>query len=187
VSDDWRVASYRFRATFARRRAGLLAVVVMIGLTGGIALGSLAGARRTQSSYPRFLASTNPSDLAVTVFNTSGGSTTDLTAKLAHLSDVVHVGAVDETTHFARRRADGAPDTSTQVAVISSTDGELFDQDRIAVVHGRLADPARSRTSLPRFPDASPRAHQRHCCSKPSSPPHLRRPHAGPSGRRKTV
>ena len=80
VKDAWRVASYRFRATFARRRAGLLAIVVLIGLTGGIALGSLAGARRTQSSYPRFLASTNPSDLTVTVFNTSGGSTTDLTA-----------------------------------------------------------------------------------------------------------
>jgi hypothetical protein len=144
VRDGWRVASYRFRATFARRRAGLLAIVLLIGLTGGIALGSLAGARRTQSSYPRFLASTNPSDLTVTVFNTSGGSTTDLTAKLTRLPDVVHVAAVDETTHFVPLNANGVPDINAQVTVVSSTDGELFDQDRLAIVHGRMVDPARS-------------------------------------------
>jgi hypothetical protein len=43
----------------------LLSVVVLVGLTGGIAMGSLAAARRTQSSYSTFLASTNPSDLGM--------------------------------------------------------------------------------------------------------------------------
>ena len=142
MSDAWRVASYRLRATFAQRWAGLLAVVVLIGLTGGIALGSLAGARRTQSSYPRFLASTNPSDLTVTVFDASGGNSVDLTAKLARLPDVVHLGGV-EVTHFAPLSADGAADISAQVYIVSSADGELFHQDRVAVVHGRMADPAR--------------------------------------------
>jgi hypothetical protein len=57
-----RVAWYRFAATFGRRQGGYLTLVLLIGLIGGIALGSVAAARRTQSSYTTFLAATNPSD-----------------------------------------------------------------------------------------------------------------------------
>ena len=60
-----RVAWYRFRATFARRWGGLLAIVVLIALLGGLAMGAVAGARRTQSSFPAYLARTNASDLAI--------------------------------------------------------------------------------------------------------------------------
>ncbi len=140
VGNAWRVASYRFRVTFGRRWVGLLAIVMLIGLMGGVALGSLAGARRTQSSYPRFLASTNPSDLTVTVFDASGGASVDLTARLRHLPNVARVASLDETTHFALLRTNGAPDVSRPVAVISSADGELFRQDRVAAVRGRLPD-----------------------------------------------
>ena len=49
---------YRSRITFARRRGAYLGLVVLIGLIGGIAMGSIAAARRTQSLYPAFLAST---------------------------------------------------------------------------------------------------------------------------------
>ncbi len=58
-----RESSYRFRATFRRRWAGYVTLVVLIGLVGGTALAAVAGARRTQSSFPTYLASTNPSDL----------------------------------------------------------------------------------------------------------------------------
>jgi hypothetical protein len=61
MSQVLRVAWYRFRATFARRWGGYLSVVLLIGLVGGISMGSIAAGRRTQSSYPTFLASTNPS------------------------------------------------------------------------------------------------------------------------------
>ena len=63
-----RVAWYRFRTTFAHRRAGYLAIVLLIGLIGGLALGAISGARRTQSSFPAFLESTDPSQLTAESF-----------------------------------------------------------------------------------------------------------------------
>jgi hypothetical protein len=63
-----RVAWYRFQATFRRRWAGYLALAVLIGLVGGVAMASVVAARRTYASYPKFLASTNPSDLVVQPF-----------------------------------------------------------------------------------------------------------------------
>ena len=65
ISQVLRVAWYRLRATFGRRWGGYLGLVLLIGLIGGIALGAGAAARRTESSLPVFLASTNPSDLTV--------------------------------------------------------------------------------------------------------------------------
>lgn len=44
-----------------------LTLVLLIGLLGGVAMGSVAAARRTQSSYATFLASTSPSDLGLSV------------------------------------------------------------------------------------------------------------------------
>ena len=54
---------YRFRATFRRRWTGYVSLVVLVGVLGGISMAAIAGARRTQSSFPVFKASTNPSDL----------------------------------------------------------------------------------------------------------------------------
>src|ERR1019366_1180321 len=61
-------AWYRFRATFSQRWGAYLSVVLLIGLVGGVAMGSLAAARRTQASFSTFLASTNPPDLGVTIY-----------------------------------------------------------------------------------------------------------------------
>ena len=60
-----RPACYRLTVTLRRRWAGYLGLVLIIGLTGGVALGAAAAARRTESSFPVFLASTNPSELTV--------------------------------------------------------------------------------------------------------------------------
>src|ERR1700674_1956479 len=60
-----RLASYGLRATFGRRWGGYLGLVLLIGLVGGVAMGSVAGARRTDSSFATYLASTNPSTMLV--------------------------------------------------------------------------------------------------------------------------
>src|ERR1035438_4991828 len=87
------VARYRFRATFHRRWGGYLAIVLLIGLIGGIAMGSIAAARRTQSSYPAFLAGTNASDLTMSTYgvipnSAANGYSPKLTRKIAHVPDV---------------------------------------------------------------------------------------------------
>ena len=58
-------AWYRFAASWRRLGTGYLALVLIVGLGGGLALGSMAAARRTASSYSVFLASTNPSDVTI--------------------------------------------------------------------------------------------------------------------------
>jgi hypothetical protein len=142
------VAWYRFRATLRRQWTGYLAVVLLIGLVGGLAMGSFAGARRTQSSYSTFLASTNPSDLTVAAFspnsNVSFGSR-ELTAKIAHLAGVKGVKDLAGPTIVALA-SDGAPrrEALNYVTSVGSVDGELLDQDRLTAVQGRLADPQRA-------------------------------------------
>ena len=87
-------AWYRFATTFARRRGGYLAIVLLIGLVGGIALASVAGARQTQASYSTYVASTNPEDLEVfTAFDNpalgfSTGFQPGTAAKIARVSRV---------------------------------------------------------------------------------------------------
>src|ERR1022692_2391527 len=82
------VAWYRFRATFGRRRGGYLALVLLIGLAGGVALGSAAAARRTDSSFPVFLASTNPSDLSVEYASPSYAGLPAFARAVTHLPHV---------------------------------------------------------------------------------------------------
>ena len=88
-----RVGWYRFRATFGRRWGGYLSVALLVGLIGGVAMASIAAGRRTQSSYPTFLASTNPSDLTVSVAATREPAAVRpaLTAKIARLPGVKRV------------------------------------------------------------------------------------------------
>ena len=142
-----RVNWYRFRATLGRRWGGYLAMVLLIGLIGGIAMASIAAGRRTQSSYPTFLASTNPSDMSVSLYvPNSGGAVAPLTAEIARLPGVKRVRTVATPT-FIPLAPNGSPRLATQgaVTVLGSVDGEFLDQDRLAIVQGRGADPARLR------------------------------------------
>ena len=147
-----RVASYRHRATLRRRRGGYLTLIVLIGLVGGLALGSAAAARRTQSSFATYLASTNPSQLGITVFggSSSGGGTAPYysaaaLARVAKLPGVRHVEAAFPLT-AAPLAPDGAPELGTvnDVLAVASVRGQYFDQDRLALVAGRRADPRRA-------------------------------------------
>ena len=68
------VARYRFRATFRSRLGGYVGLALLIALVGGTAMASTLAARRTQSSFPAFLASTNPVDLTFSTYSVNGTS-----------------------------------------------------------------------------------------------------------------
>jgi len=142
------VAWYRFGATFRRRWGGYLAIVLLIGLLGGIAMGSIAAARRTQSSYPAFLASTAASNLTMSTYGVTSNSAANnylpaLTRKITHLPGVrlvqswVGVGVVP-------LERNGAPNLNTPINPVGSVNGLFFDEDRATPVVGRMADPRRS-------------------------------------------
>src|ERR1035437_4774808 len=140
-----RLAWYRFRATFRRRWTGYVALAVLTGMVGGVALASVTAARRTDSSYPDYLASTNPSDLIVQPTTTPPYAPAFLDGQLARLKHVRHV----ETTagfNAATLTPDGriAGFLITQVELIASLDGLYSDQDRLTIVRGHRANPARA-------------------------------------------
>jgi hypothetical protein len=141
------VAWYRFRATFGRKWGSYLALALLIGLTGGIALGSAAAARRTESSFPVFLASTNPSDLIIqyAAAPPPRGGMPAFAGQVRRLRDVRRVESAFEPVSNVLR-PDGAPTEMSlisgfRVEVVASVDGLYFTQDRVAVTQGHMADP----------------------------------------------
>jgi len=147
------VAWYRFRATLRRRWGGYLTVVLLIGLVGGVAMGAVAGARRTQSAFANVLATTDASDLDVQI-GTVGSYALNVVSpaeqrahlqELAHLPDVKRVAAYmnlfvaplsrNGTFDLAPAMQDNAVDG------IGSVNDMYFDQDRVTVSQGRMAGP----------------------------------------------
>ncbi len=138
------VGWYRFRATWRRRWPGYLGIVLLVGLVGGLAMGSIAGARRTQSSYPTFLARTNPSDLLVEPSG-SVDCASGFIGQIARLPHVSRVGCLD-SFNAATLTPSGGLDTVllAQVELIASEDGEYSRQDRVTITAGRAADQSRA-------------------------------------------
>src|ERR1035441_8760573 len=85
TSNTWRVSWYRFRTTFLRRRSSYVAIVLLVGVVGGVAMGSVIASRRTAASYNVFLAHSNPSDLSLVL------GAPNLTKDFARLPLVRHV------------------------------------------------------------------------------------------------
>ncbi len=143
-------AWYRTVASWRRLRASYLVLVLLIGLLGGVALGSLAAARRTASSFSTFLAATNPSDMMIVPAGGGPGVTqpnqaqqlVDAVRRYPQVTRVesyeglgaslVKAGKVDERS------------LNSNVVLVGSVDGLLFNQDRFAVTSGRMANPARA-------------------------------------------
>jgi len=142
-----RAAWYRLTVTLRRRWAGYLGLVLITGLTGGVALGAAAAARRTESSFPVFLASSNPSDLTVQYSQASATAGVPPFARVvAGLPRVRHTESAFEPVGDVLG-PDGAPlaasiAASLTVAYVASVDGLYFDQDRVGVLAGRMANPA---------------------------------------------
>ncbi|MGC1419377.1 MAG: FtsX-like permease family protein [Acidimicrobiales bacterium] len=152
MSHALRVAWYRYRAGFHRRWTGYLSVVVLIGSVGGLALASVAGARRTESSFPTYVASTNPSTLlTLSAYDDPGlGDKTGYDPRLAE--KIAHLPLVQRATsgiifdgNINLRAIKGIHSHvlagETPPTFLGSSDGELSQVDRVSLISGRLANP----------------------------------------------
>jgi hypothetical protein len=143
IRDFGRIAWYRLRLDLPRRWGSYAGIVLLVALVGGIALGSIAGARRSESAFPTFLKATNPSDLAIDV----GTYNPKILREIAHLPQVssletyVSPNAVPVTKsgHVATH----SPLFTGDFDPIASLNGLYFDQDRMTIVRGVPADPNR--------------------------------------------
>jgi hypothetical protein len=146
------VAWYRFAATLARRRGGFVALIVLIGLVGGLAMGSIAAARRTQSSFPRYLASTNPSDLnGITSFVNPTPGPGGLGYNPSVLTRIAGLPHVQQATtdyglnviplghHGVPENPAAYPASAGEVLGIGNAVGRTLDQP--TVTQGRMFDP----------------------------------------------
>ena len=144
--DGLRAVRYRFGRCFRRRWPSLLAVTLVVALGGALAMATLAGARRTASSFSSFLAATRASDMSVGTAIVGGGSPSGYAPGLVRT--ISHLPHVLRTRSFAALNAyplgrDGRPRTDVNDNIVGSVDGQYFDQDRLTVVQGRMADPSR--------------------------------------------
>jgi hypothetical protein len=142
------VAWYRFKTTLRRRWPGYLAIVLLMGLVGGVAMGAIAGARRTQSAFPAYLAATDASDLEIQASSNIASFTShqveSLAHQFAHLPQVTRV-AIAPNLLVVPLGPNGRPLPSAinndDVTPLGSENGEYFTQDRVTVSEGRMANP----------------------------------------------
>ena len=130
--------AFRLRWALRARWRAYVGTVMLLGLLGGLAMFALAGARRTQSSYPRFLRAANVSTMAVDNGSYDPKRTADIAAYPEVLSSRTYMAPLGGLLS-----PDGRPDMAIQAELLASVDGRYFDQDRFTPTSGRLPDVAR--------------------------------------------
>ena len=127
------IAWYTWRASWRKSWRAALVIAVIGGLLGAVALGALAGARRTDTAYGRYLASINASTVMIDV----PGPFLPVIQHIEHLPGSSSSGAWLALN--ATPVIDGKPDDSFLTdAIAGSLDGEYFRQDKVTVLAGHL-------------------------------------------------
>jgi len=147
ISDAVRVGWYRGRVTLRERSRHYLALMLLIGMLGGLAMGAVIVARRTQSSFSRYVTSTNPSRLTATTF-TNGSYDPAVVSQIRRLGAIAQVETV-AGLDIAPLGSNGLPRSADvnadgKILWYGSVDSLYFDQDRVTAVEGRLPDPTRA-------------------------------------------
>jgi ABC-type antimicrobial peptide transport system permease subunit len=141
MRDFLRVAWYRFRVGLRRRWPGYFALIAFIAIVGGASLGSIAGARRSESAFPAFLQSTNPSAMAIDV----GEYNPKILNEISHLPQVTSIETYVSPNAYPVTKSGAvklnSPLNQTQFDPLASLNGLFFKQDRFTVLQGRLPNP----------------------------------------------
>ena len=129
-----------------------LGLALIVGVGGGIVLAALAGARRTESAYPRFAQAQRAADVLIAGSSAFGiGSGVDL-------DDVEALPQVDEVARavvnlvFTGASETGRPLNATDLFPVASTDGRLGRSiERWRMLEGRPADPTKADEATASF------------------------------------
>ena len=110
-----------------------LLIAMIGGLLGAVALGALAGARRTDAAYGRYLRWANASDVMVNIPGPLLPVLKEITRVPGALSSAAWVGLNAEPV--IKGKIDPAFLTD---AIAGSLDGEFYRQDKLTVIAGKL-------------------------------------------------
>ncbi|HET7488591.1 MAG TPA: ABC transporter permease [Acidimicrobiales bacterium] len=130
----------RLRAEIRARWKAWLALAVLSGVVGGVAVAALAGARRTETAYQRFLAGTGAADVLLT----NGGTTADNLNRqfsLDQLAGLPQVAQVVPMRYYAPEGSTAAGRRITQAdfSPFAPVDGRWGSEvDRPRILEGRL-------------------------------------------------
>jgi hypothetical protein len=126
---------------------------LLLGLIGGLAMGAMVAARRTQSAYPSYLARSGASDLEFEPHIDSNSASAVLyspafTHEIAGLPGVRRVSA-DLSVFAAPLGGDGKPElppplANNEVDMVVPVNGLFYRQDRLVATQGRVPDPTRA-------------------------------------------
>jgi len=121
------------RADVRRRWAALLSLAVLLGLIGGVVLTAAAGARRTDTAYPRLLTWANASQVGIVPENTGFTGYYRALARLPHIAAMTTVSIYNVVL---------SPRNPAMVNLMSSPDGAMgVSVDRVKILAGRPYDP----------------------------------------------
>lgn len=143
-------AWYRFRATFGHRWGGLLAVVLLSGLLGGLSMGAIEAARTTESSPIDFATSTHTpglfvlDDYANPTIGQNSAYNPKLLRTIAHLPHVEKVESEAGINAGPVGKNDEPLPASEGTGANGSVDGLNFNEDRVIVTQGRMANPKKA-------------------------------------------
>ncbi|MEX2267409.1 MAG: FtsX-like permease family protein [Acidimicrobiia bacterium] len=131
---------FRFRAELRTRWRSLLAIALLAGTAGGIALAAITGARRTDTAYSRLAEATKEYHVLV---NPDLGALSQLRpSDIRHLPEVTQAGHVDgvlvATTRLRSLRDFALLETT--VALVPHR-GAFTSFARLKLIEGRLPDP----------------------------------------------
>jgi ABC-type lipoprotein release transport system permease subunit len=134
----------RLRAETRTRWRSFLVLTLVVGVTGGVVLAAVAGARRTDSAYPRFIAWAHPADSGLFLGGGFGQEPIDPDA-VRRLPEVRST-AIGSQVAFTPQAADGRYIDIGQGAgsTSSSSQFEGVQGGRVKVLEGRLADPSKA-------------------------------------------
>jgi len=133
----------RFRAELRARWLAWLGLALLVGLVGGTAIAAAAGARRTESAYPRFVDSQEGYDVG---FGGTGGNRdiraeSDAIAALPQVAAAVQLNLVSISAQLPDGRPLGFPDF---VAFADPSGRDGYTVNRWKILQGRAPDPRRA-------------------------------------------